>query len=260
MSTLIMKFGGAAVADSHQFARIAEIVIAKKNEFSNLVVVVSAMGKTTDSLIDLAKAVHPNPPQREYDMLISTGERVSMSLLAMALCLKHQKAVSFTGSQSGIITSDQHSEAKIIDVRPYRIQNSLKEGNVVIVGGFQGISELKEITTLGRGGSDTTAVALGIALRADRVEFFKDVPAIFSADPKVCVEAIPYTELTYEEALEIANKGSKVLHYRAIDLAKKNGLPLHVRSFIPSYRDQLGTNIYNRDQARAKHPIYESII
>lgn len=259
MSTLVMKFGGAAVSTPEHFAHIADIIIAKRAEYSRIVVVVSAMGETTDQLIQLAKQVNPHPPQREYDMLISVGERISMSLLAMALCLKNQEAVSFTGSQSGIMTCQSHSKALIMDVRPQRIEASLAQGKIVIVAGFQGVSSDKEITTLGRGGSDTTAVALGVALGAPKVEFFKDVPGVFDRDPKLNGQAECYTHLTYQGALDIVQQGAKILHMRAIHLAAKNGLPLHVRSFMSSYRDHPGTMIFEEEKKRVTTPLYERI-
>jgi aspartate kinase len=260
MSLIVMKFGGAAVATPQHFSHIADLIIAKQKEYAQIVVVVSAMGKTTDELINLAKQVHPHPPQREYDMLISTGERISMSLLAMALCLKNQEAVSFTGSQSGIITCHSHAQAKIVDVRPFRLKRSLEQGKVVIVAGFQGVSQEKEITTLGRGGTDTTAVALGLALGASRVEFFKDVPGIFDHDPKQHAEAIYYPTLTYQEALAIVNRGAKVLHARAIRLAEKNGLPLYVRSFMITHQEHSGTVIFDAHKKRQEIPLYEEAI
>lgn len=226
-----MKFGGAAVASPCQFAKIAEIILQRRKEFDRIAVVVSAMGDTTNKLISLAKEVNSDPPRREYDMLVSVGERISISLLAMALAAKNHQAVSFTGSQSGIITCENHSDAKIIDVRPHRLLPVLDSGSVVIVAGFQGVSRSGEITTLGRGGSDTSAVALGIALRAVRVEFFKDVPGIFEKDPKQDERARLFSQLSYEEALEIIKKGAKVLQARSIDLAYKNNMPLHVMSF-----------------------------
>jgi aspartate kinase len=252
-----MKFGGAAVATPLQFSQIADLIIARRQEFSKIVVVVSAMGGTTDQLIELAKQVHPQPPQREYDMLISVGERISMALLAMALCFKNQEAVSFTGSQSGIMTCQHHSHAQIIDVRPQRVESSLEQGKIVIVAGFQGVSGEKEITTLGRGGSDTSAVALGLALRAAKVIFYKDVPGIFDRDPKQHQQAKCYSHLTYEAALDIVNRGAKILHARAIQLAAKNGLPLHVRSFMSSYQGHPGTLIFESDKKRKEVPIYE---
>lgn len=225
-----MKFGGASVATPEHFSRIAEIILHRMKEYSRVVVVVSAMGKTTDQLIDLAKQVHPEPPRREYDMLVSVGERISISLLAMALARRNCEAISFTGSQSGIITSDTHSEARILEVRPHRLLPCLEAGKIVIVAGFQGVSKKGEITTLGRGGSDTTAVALGVAFNA-KVEFYKDVPGIFSEDPKINSRAQVFPKLSFQEALSIVNKGAKVLHPRSIYLAEKNNLPLHVLSF-----------------------------
>ncbi|MCC5832620.1 MAG: aspartate kinase [Chlamydiales bacterium] len=231
--TLIMKFGGAAVKNPESFSRLAELILERKKEYSRIVAVVSAMRGMTDHLISLALQVNPSPPRREYDMLVSVGERVSISLLAMALAAKNASAVSFTGSQSGILTTDAHSEARIITVRPGRLIPHLEEGKVVIVAGFQGVSESKEITTLGRGGSDTSAVALAIALGAEKVEFYKDVKGIFSKDPIHDPQAFFYSILTFEEALEVVlGSGGKVIHPRALLLAQKNNLPLHVRSFL----------------------------
>lgn len=243
METVVMKFGGAAVATPAQFGTIAEIVL-RRQKTCRVVVVVSAMGDMTDELLALARQVHPDPPLREQDMLISVGERISVALLAMALSLQGGEAMSFTGSQSGIITSKEHSQAKILDVRPFRLEKSLQGGNVVIVAGFQGVSREGEITTLGRGGSDTTAIALGIALQASRVEFYKDVPAIYSEDPKKNPNAIPFTHLSYEEALAIMERGGQVLHSRCLQLAAKNGVPIHVRSFFdPDLQKGVGTYI-----------------
>lgn len=230
MNTLVMKFGGASVATPEHFSKIADIILSRMDQYPKVIVVVSAMGKTTDQLIDLAKKVNPDPPPREYDMLITVGERISISLLAMALARKNREAISFTGSQSGIITSDTHSEARILEVRPHRLLPCLEEGKVVIVAGFQGVSVRGEITTLGRGGSDTSAVALGVAFKA-KVEFYKDVPGIFSEDPKLNPRATLHPRLSYSQALDIVNKGAKVLHPRSIELAAKNQLPLHVMSF-----------------------------
>jgi len=223
---LVMKFGGAAVANVEQFSAIADLIIERQKQYPRLVVVVSAMGKTTDDLIELAKKVHPHPPQREYDMLISVGERISMSLLAMALLRKNREAMSFTGSQSGIITSADHTNAQIVDVRPHRLIECLDHGHIAIVAGFQGVNpEKKEITTLGRGGSDTTAVALSVAFEAP-VEFYKDVPGVFEEDPKINPQAFQHSNLTYTQVLRIVTtKGAKVLHPRAIALAAANGIP-----------------------------------
>lgn len=259
MNTLIMKFGGAATATPKHFSHLADLIIARLFDFPHIVAVVSAMEGATNQLIDLASQVHLSPPQRELDMLLSTGERVSMALLTMALCAKNQLAISFTGSQSGIITCSRHTNAQIIDVQPQRIQTNLEKGKIVIVAGFQGVSREKEITTLGRGGSDTSAVALGVALKASHVEFYKDVPGFFSKDPKKYQDALCFEKMDYLLALTIANQGAKVLHPRAIQLAAKNGLPLHVRSFISSYRDHLGTIICN-DKEREKSPLFEEVL
>ncbi len=243
METIVLKFGGAAVALPENFARVAEIIL-KKSEQARIVVVVSAMGDTTDQLLSLARKVHPCPPAREQDMLVSVGERISISLLAMALHLKGREAISFTGSQSGIITSSKHSEALILDVKPHRIKKALEENKIVIVAGFQGVSKEGEITTLGRGGSDTSAVALAVALKAVKVEFYKDVEGIYAEDPKNNVHATFFPYLSFEEAMKIIDKGAKVLHCRCIRLAAKNALPLHVISFYdPILCNHLGTLI-----------------
>ncbi len=259
MNTLVMKFGGAAIVTIEQFSHVADIVISRLESYSRLIVVVSARGDTTNQLIELAKQIHPNPPQREYDMLISVGERISMSLLAMALSLKNKEAVSFTGSQSGIVTSHKHTNAQIIDVHPHRLEKCLNQGKIAIVAGFQGISEQKEITTLGRGGSDISAAALAIALGACKLEVFKDVPGIFKEDPKENPKSIQYNHLTYKEALEIARKGAKILHQRALELAAKNGLLIHVRSFKPIDHDNEGTVIYDPERLRETIPRYEEV-
>lgn len=228
---LVMKFGGASVAEPESFLKIAEIVIERSLVCKKIVVVVSAMGNTTDQLLELARRVNPNPPKREEDMLVSVGERVSIALLAMALARLGKEAVSFTGSQSGIITCENHSDARIVDVRPKRLEEVLEKGQIGIVAGFQGVSRKGEITTLGRGGSDTSAVALAVALRAPRVEFYKDVPGIFEEDPKKDKKAKILPQLSYSEALALAKKGAKVLHARSVELAEKNGVQLAVHSF-----------------------------
>ena len=254
--TLVMKFGGAAVATPEQFSEIASIILDRRQEYPRTIIVVSAMADTTDRLIRLAHRVNPSPPQREYDMLVSVGERVSISLLAMALAAQKQNAVSFTGSQSGIITSSRHSDAKIVDVKPYRLIPHLEKEQVVIVAGFQGVSEEKEITTLGRGGSDTTAVALGIALNASHIEFYKDVPGICDRDPKIEPSYNILSTLNYDEALDIVSQGSGVLHPRCIQLAKKNGISLVVRSFHDP--KVVGTTIHDPHLSSHDGPFYES--
>ena len=231
MKTLVMKFGGASVNTPEAFHSVARIVAQRSLEYERCVVVVSAMGDHTNQLIALASQVHPLPPKRELDMLVSVGERISSSLLAMALSLQQKEAISFTGSQSGIITSEDHTEAKIINVKPYRILKQLDLDKIVIVAGFQGVSLSGEITTLGRGGSDTSAVALALALNADKVEFYKDVRGVYSADPKKNCNAVFHPWLTYEQALDIMKQGCRVLHHRAVALAQKNSLLMHVLSF-----------------------------
>lgn len=228
------------VTSPESYATLAKVIDARYQEFSQIVVVVSAMKGKTNELIALAQAVHPNPPKREYDMLVSVGERMSISLLAMALELQGRPAVSFTGSQSGIMTCGSHSEARIRCVRPYRIRAALEGGKCAIVAGFQGMSLDREITTLGRGGSDTTAVALGIALGAERVEFYKDVPGIYSQDPKQGAGE-RYERLCLPDALEIARKGG-VLHPRALELADKYGMPLCVRGLDGSPGTLINSN------------------
>lgn len=250
MKIVVMKFGGAAVATPQQFAKIAKIIEQRSRE-SQVVAVVSAMGNTTDQLLALAKEVHSEPPLREQDMLITVGERISIALLAMALNLQGKEGISFTGSQSGIITTADHSNAKILNVKPHRILSALEKGKVAIVAGFQGVSSEGEITTLGRGGSDTTAVALGIALNAECVEFYKDVQGVYSQDPKLCPTAKLYSSLSYEEALEILGQGSGVLHNRAVLLAQKNSTRLHVRSFEDPFLERhSGTLIGLLDQEK----------
>ena len=231
MKPLIMKFGGASVAEPESFQRIAELIVQRAKDHSQLVVVVSAMAHMTDELFALAHRVHPNPPRREQDMLVSVGERISVALLAMALSLKGQEAISFTGSQSGIITNEDHADAKIVDVRPARIIKALSQGRIAIVAGFQGVSRHGEITTLGRGGSDTTAVALAVALGSDLVEFYKDVGGIYDQDPKVTSSARLLKQISFQTARELTGKGAKVLHPRCVSLAEKNGIQLHVLPF-----------------------------
>jgi aspartate kinase len=256
MGTLIMKFGGAAVATPGHFSRIAEIILERKREYRQVAVVVSAMGNTTDQLIALTKEVNQNPPKREYDMLVSVGERISISLLAMALAARKHEAFSFTGSQSGIITCNRHTNARIIDVRPHRLLPVLESGSVAIIAGFQGVSTNGEITTLGRGGSDTSAVALGIALGAEKVEFYKDVPGIYLEDPKKNPHGALLTHLSYAEALKIIRKGAKVLQERSVELACKNSMPLHVKSF-QEFIDSPGSLISDLTMCRPVKPGYE---
>jgi aspartate kinase len=236
MGLIVQKFGGSSVADAEGMKRVAARIVATKKAGHQVVVVVSAMGDTTDELIDLANAVTPIPQGRELDMLLTAGERISMALLAMAINNLGFEALSFTGSQAGVITDSVHGKARIIDVTPGRIREAIDSGAIAIVAGFQGISQdTKDITTLGRGGSDTTAVALAAALEADVCEIYTDVDGIFSADPRVVPAARKLKTVTYEEMLELAAAGAKVLHLRCVEYARRFNLPIHVRSsFSPN--------------------------
>ena len=231
MGLIVQKYGGSSVADAQGMKRVANRIVAAKRDGNQVVVVVSAMGDTTDELIDLAKQITPIPTGRELDMLLTAGERISMALLAMAITNLGHEARSFTGSQAGVITTSAHGRARIIDVTPGRIQEALAEGAIAIVAGFQGISQdTKDVTTLGRGGSDTTAVALAAALEADVCEIYTAVDGIFSADPRVVANARKLKTVTYEEMLELAASGAKVLHLRCVEYARRYDLPIHVRS------------------------------
>jgi aspartate kinase len=266
MSTLVMKFGGASVKEDQSFSHVAQIIKARSRNYARTIVVASAMGDTTDELLQRAKKIHPNPPRREQDMLISAGERITISLLAMALKATGLDAISFTGSQSGIITCARHSDARIIDVRPHRIMRHLRDQKIVIVAGFQGMSLSGEITTLGRGGSDTTAVALAAAFSTGKrhdvkVEFYKDVDGIFEKDPKNYPEANSFKYLSYDKADELAQE-SPFLHPRSIQLAKRNRIPLHLLSFEnfdPNQEiDSYGTIIFDHELSD-KQGIYEHL-
>lgn len=231
MGLIVQKYGGSSVADAEGMKRVANRIVAAKRDGNQVVVVVSAMGDTTDELIDLAKQITPIPSGRELDMLLTAGERISMALLAMAITNLGHEARSFTGSQAGVITTSAHGRARIIDVTPGRIQEALKEGAIAIVAGFQGISQdTKDVTTLGRGGSDTTAVALAAALDADVCEIYTDVDGVYSADPRVVPNARKLKSVTYDEMLELAASGAKVLHLRCVEYARRYNLPIHVRS------------------------------
>jgi aspartate kinase len=228
---IVQKYGGSSVSDAEAMKRVASRIVATKKAGHQVVVVVSAMGDTTDELIDLANQISPLPAGRELDMLLTAGERISMALLAMAIKNLGFEALSFTGSQAGVITDSKHGRARIIDVTPGRIQEALKQDAIAIVAGFQGISQdTKDVTTLGRGGSDTTAVALAAALDADVCEIYTDVDGVFSADPRIVPTARKLKSVTYEEMLELAACGAKVLHLRCVEYARRFNLPIHVRS------------------------------
>jgi aspartate kinase len=228
---IVQKYGGSSVSDAEAMKRVASRIVATKKAGHQVVVVVSAMGDTTDELIDLANQITPLPAGRELDMLLTAGERISMALLAMAIKNLGHEALSFTGSQAGVITDSKHGRARIIDVTPGRIQEALSQDAIAIVAGFQGISQdTKDVTTLGRGGSDTTAVALAAALEADVCEIYTDVDGVFSADPRIVPAARKLKSVTYDEMLELAASGAKVLHLRCVEYARRFELPIHVRS------------------------------
>lgn len=239
MALIVMKFGGSSVGDAERMKRVARRVIERQREGNQCVVVVSAMGDTTDDLIDLSKQLYEGaPPAREMDMLLSTGEQVSVALLAMAIQGMGGKARSFTGWQAGITTEAVHAKARIAGIRPSRVTEALESGHIAIVAGFQGTTEEGEITTLGRGGSDTTAVAVAAAIRADLCEIYTDVDGIYSTDPRIVKNARKLNEISYDEMLELANLGAAVLHPRAVECAKHNNVALVVRS---SFNQNEGT-------------------
>ncbi len=235
----MQKFGGSSVADAESIKRVARRVLATKQDGHEVVVVISAMGDTTDELMDLALQVSPMPAPRELDMLLTSGERMSAALLAMAIADLGATARSFTGSQAGVITTGTHGNARIIDITPGRIESALDEGDIVIVAGFQGVSQdTKDITTLGRGASDTTAVALAAALGAEFCEIYTDVDGVFTADPRIVPSARQIPAISYEEMLEMAACGAKILHLRCVEYARRENVPVHVRS---SFSDKAGT-------------------
>ena len=249
MSLIVQKYGGSSVADAASIKRVARRIVDTKKAGHDVVVVVSAMGDTTDELLDLAEQVSPLPPARELDMLLTAGERISMALLAMAISDLGAEARSYTGSQAGLITDSAHGAARIIDVTPGRIQEAIREGAIPIVAGFQGVSQdTKDVTTLGRGGSDTTAVALAAALGAEVCEIYTDVDGVFSADPRVVPAARQVPYITYEEMLELAAVGAKVLHLRCVEYARRFDLPIHVRS---SFSDRTGTLVLSPEAIEA---------
>ena len=237
MTCIVQKYGGSSVADATKLGKIAEIIAGLKNQNIDIAVVVSAMGKTTDELVAVAREISAKPPRREMDMLLSTGERITMALLSMALHAQGLQAVSLTGSQAGIITNDRHNDAQVIEVRPFRVQDEMAKGKVVIIGGFQGVSYKRDITTLGRGGSDTTAVALAAALDAERCEIYSDVDGVYSADPSVAADARHLPELSYPVMQEMSMAGAKVLHANAVQFAKDKNIAIYARSAFEPGRE-----------------------
>ncbi|WP_392893422.1 aspartate kinase [Streptomyces sp. LN699] len=257
MGLVVQKYGGSSVADAEGIKRVAKRIVDAKKNGHQVVVVVSAMGDTTDELIDLAEQVSPMPAGREFDMLLTAGERIAMALLAMAIKNLGHEAQSFTGSQAGVITDSVHNKARIIDVTPGRIRTALDEGNIAIVAGFQGVSaDSKDITTLGRGGSDTTAVALAAALDAEVCEIYTDVDGVFTADPRVVKKARKIDWISSEDMLELAASGSKVLLHRCVEYARRYDIPIHVRS---SFSGLPGTWVSN-ENPQGDEPVEHAII
>ena len=249
MALVVQKYGGSSVADADGIKRVARRIVDTKKAGNDVVVIVSAMGDTTDDLLDLAGQVTPTPPPRELDMLLTAGERMSAALLAMATMQLGVQARSFTGSQAGVITTEQHGDARIIDITPSRITSALGEGDIAIIAGFQGVSQTtKDITTLGRGASDTTAVALAAAMGADVCEIYTDVDGVFTADPRIVPSARKIDRISYEEMLEMAASGAKVLHLRCVEYARRYGVKVHVRS---SFSTKTGTWVTDEPAQRA---------
>jgi aspartate kinase len=244
VALIVQKFGGTSVGDAERIKRVATRVAAAADAGNRVCVVVSAMGQMTDQLIDLAREVSEQPHPREQDMLLTAGERISSALLSMALIDRGYDAISFTGSQAGIVTDDRHGRARILEVRLGRVRSALDEGRIAIVAGFQGVSTTQDVTTLGRGGSDTTAVALAAALGADACEIYTDVRGVFTADPRIVPEARQLRSISYEEMLELAACGAKVLMMRSVEYARNHGVSIHVRS---SFTDDEGTWVVKED-------------
>jgi aspartate kinase len=258
VALVVQKYGGSSVADADGIKRVAQRIVATRKAGHSVVVVVSAMGDTTDELLDLAAQVSPLPPGRELDMLLTAGERISMALLAMAIANLGLEARSFTGSQAGVITDSAHGKARIIDVTPGRITGALADGAIPIVAGFQGVSQnSKDVTTLGRGGTDTTAVALAAALEADICEIYTDVDGVFTADPRIVRTARRIPWISYEEMLEMAACGAKILQLRCVEYARRYGMPIHVRS---SFSNRTGTTISEANEETEAAGVEQAII
>lgn len=257
---VVQKFGGSSVANGDSIKRVAQRIVDTKSRGAEVVVVISAMGDTTDELMDLALEVSPQPRPRELDMLLTAGERMSAALLAMAINDLGFEARSFTGSQAGVITTGTHGDARIIDITPGRIQTALSDGDIVIVAGFQGVSQTsKDITTLGRGASDTTAVALAAALKADYCEIYSDVDGVFTADPRIVPGASRIPEISYEEMLEMAAQGAKILHLRCVEYARRENVPVHVRSSFSTKPGTWVKDIESKEGTAMEQPLITGV-
>ena len=255
MSVVVQKYGGTSVADATRIGNVARRIVATFEQGHSVCAVVSARGDTTDELVELAREITPDPPEREMDMLLSAGERISCALLAMAIHRLGYDAVSLTGSQAGIVTDNMHTKARILDIHPARVQEAMDGGKIVLVAGFQGVSTEKDVTTLGRGGSDTTAVALAHALGADVCEIYTDVDGVYTANPSLVAKARKIDHISYDEMLEMAAAGAQVLAVRAVEYARKYDIPIHVRS---SFTDYDGTWVREEDDTM-ESPIIRAV-
>ncbi len=260
MKLIVQKYGGSSVADVDKLKKIASMIAAVKKQGIDVVVVVSAMGKTTNQLIEMAKAISPDPPRREMDMLLSTGERTSMALLCIALHEEGIESISLTGSQAGIITNDRHNDARVIEVRPVRVLDELDKGKVVVIGGFQGVSYKRDITTLGRGGSDTSAVALAAALNAERCEIYSDVDGVYTTDPNIVKDAKHLPEISYQQIQEMAEAGAKVLNAQAVQFAKEAKIALYARDTFNPGKETIIKDVSKKELSGVLAVVYEKEI
>jgi aspartate kinase len=260
MNLIVQKYGGSSVADVDKLKKIASMIAAVKKQGIDVVVVVSAMGKTTNQLIEMAKAISPDPPRREMDMLLSTGERTSMALLCIALHEEGIESISLTGSQAGIITNDRHNDARVIEVRPVRVLDELDKGKVVVIGGFQGVSYKRDITTLGRGGSDTSAVALAAALNAERCEIYSDVDGVYTTDPNIVKDAKHLPEISYQQIQEMAEAGAKVLNAQAVQFAKEAKIALYARNTFNPGKETIIKDVSKKELSGVLAVVYEKEI
>jgi len=260
MNLIVQKYGGSSVADVDKLKKIASMIAAVKKQGIDVVVVVSAMGKTTNQLIEMAKAISSNPPRREMDMLLSTGERTSMALLCIALHEEGIESISLTGSQAGIITNDRHNDARVIEVRPVRVLDELDKGKVVVIGGFQGVSYKRDITTLGRGGSDTSAVALAAALNAERCEIYSDVDGVYTTDPNIVKDAKHLPEISYQQIQEMAEAGAKVLNAQAVQFAKEAKITLYTRDTFNPGKETIIKDVSKKELSGVLAVVYEKEI
>jgi aspartate kinase len=260
MKLIVQKYGGSSVADVDKLKQIASMIAAVKKQGIDVVVVVSAMGKTTNQLIEMAKSISPDPPRREMDMLLSTGERTSMALLCIALHEEGIESISLTGSQAGIITNDRHNDARVIEVRPIRVLDELDKGKVVVIGGFQGVSYKRDITTLGRGGSDTSAVALAAALKAERCEIYSDVDGVYTTDPNIVKDARHLPEISYQQIQEMAEAGAKVLNAQAVQFAKEEKIALYARDTFKPGKETIIKDVSRKELSGVLAVVYEKEI